>query len=66
MLSLISTTSREHFEDLTEVINTGTNLPSLATPNEQAACLFLLMHALDPSIRLSYGRFGASIDYCAR
>jgi Na+/H+ antiporter NhaB len=66
MLSLISTTSREHFEDLTEVINTGTNLPSLATPNEQAAFLFLLMPALDPSIRLSYGRIGASIDYCAR
>ena len=37
-------------------INTGTNLPSVATPNGQAAFLFLLTSALAPLIRLSYGR----------
>ena len=37
-------------------INTGTNLPSVATPNGQAAFLFLLTSALSPLIRLSYGR----------
>ncbi len=48
--------SREHFEDLAVAINTGTNLPSVATPNGQAAFLFLLTSALAPLIRLSYGR----------
>ena len=37
-------------------INTGTNIPSVATPNGQAAFLFLLTSALAPRIRLSYGR----------
>ena len=48
--------SREHFEALAIAINTGTNLPSVATPNGQAAFLFLLTSALAPLIRLSYGR----------
>ncbi len=48
--------SREHFEHLAIAINTGTNLPSVATPNGQAAFLFLLTSALAPLIRLSYGR----------
>ncbi|MDZ7924559.1 MAG: sodium/proton antiporter NhaB [Marinagarivorans sp.] len=48
--------SREHFETLAIAINTGTNLPSIATPNGQAAFLFLLTSALAPLIRLSYGR----------
>ncbi len=48
--------SREHFDLLTVAINTGTNLPSVATPNGQAAFLFLLTSALAPLIRLSYGR----------
>lgn len=48
--------SREHFETLAVAINTGTNLPSVATPNGQAAFLFLLTSALAPLIRLSYGR----------
>lgn len=48
--------SREHFEALAVAINTGTNLPSVATPNGQAAFLFLLTSALAPLIRLSYGR----------
>jgi NhaB family Na+:H+ antiporter len=48
--------SREHFELLAIAINTGTNLPSVATPNGQAAFLFLLTSALAPLIRLSYGQ----------
>ncbi|WP_096085862.1 sodium/proton antiporter NhaB [Agaribacterium haliotis] len=48
--------SRAHFEELAIAINTGTNLPSVATPNGQAAFLFLLTSALAPLIRLSYGR----------
>jgi len=46
----------EQFELLAVAINTGTNLPSVATPNGQAAFLFLLTSALAPLIRLSYGR----------
>ncbi len=48
------TISREQFESLAIAINTGTNLPSVATPNGQAAFLFLLTSALAPAIRLSY------------
>lgn len=44
------------FEKLAVSINTGTNIPSVATPNGQAAFLFLLTSALAPVIRLSYGR----------
>lgn len=46
--------TREHFEMMAIAINTGTNLPSVATPNGQAAFLFLLTSALAPLIRLSY------------
>lgn len=46
----------KQFEMLAVAINTGTNLPSVATPNGQAAFLFLLTSALAPLIRLSYGR----------
>ena len=48
--------TREHFDMLTVAINTGTNIPSVATPNGQAAFLFLLTSALAPVIRLGYGR----------
>jgi NhaB family Na+:H+ antiporter len=44
-----------HFDKLAIAINTGTNIPSVATPNGQAAFLFLLTSALAPLIRLSYG-----------
>jgi NhaB family Na+:H+ antiporter len=44
-----------HFDRLAVAINTGTNIPSVATPNGQAAFLFLLTSALAPLIRLSYG-----------
>lgn len=47
--------TREHFDLLAIAINTGTNIPSVATPNGQAAFLFLLTSALAPLIRLSYG-----------
>ncbi|MCJ8300244.1 MAG: sodium/proton antiporter, partial [Pseudomonadales bacterium] len=47
---------REQFNLLAIAINTGTNLPSVATPNGQAAFLFLLTSALAPLIRLSYGK----------
>ena len=46
----------EQFNLLAVAINTGTNIPSVATPNGQAAFLFLLTSALAPVIRLSYGR----------
>ncbi len=48
--------SREQFDMLAVAINTGTNLPSVATPNGQAAFLFLLTSTLAPLIRLSYGK----------
>ncbi|MGB5982477.1 MAG: sodium/proton antiporter NhaB [Nonlabens sp.] len=48
--------NREQYEHLAVAINTGTNLPSVATPNGQAAFLFLLTSALAPVINLSYGR----------
>ena len=48
--------SRAHFDSLAVSINTGTNLPSVATPNGQAAFLFLLTSALAPLIQLGYVR----------
>lgn len=48
--------TREQFELLAVSINTGTNIPSVATPNGQAAFLFLLTSGIAPLIRLSYGR----------
>lgn len=48
--------TREHFDQLAIAINTGTNIPSVATPNGQAAFLFLLTSAVAPLIRLSYTR----------
>lgn len=50
------TIDRAHFEKLAIAINTGTNLPSVATPNGQAAFLFLLTSAIAPLVRLSYGK----------
>jgi len=48
--------NRDQFDLLAVAINTGTNIPSVATPNGQAAFLFLLTSSLAPIIRLSYGR----------
>ncbi len=50
------TINRDQFDLLAVAINTGTNIPSVATPNGQAAFLFLLTSSLAPLIRLSYGR----------
>lgn len=46
----------EQYARLAVAINTGTNIPSVATPNGQAAFLFLLTSSLAPLLRLSYGR----------
>ncbi|MDP8033242.1 sodium/proton antiporter NhaB [Pasteurella atlantica] len=48
--------TREQFDLISVAINTGTNLPSVATPNGQAAFLFLLTSSFAPLVRLSYGR----------
>ena len=48
--------NREQFDLLAIAINTGTNLPSVATPNGQAAFLFLLTSSIAPLIGLSYFR----------
>lgn len=50
------TLTREQFEALAVAVNVGTNIPSVATPNGQAAFLFLLTSAVAPLIRLGYGR----------
>lgn len=46
----------QQFENFAVAIATGTNLPSVATPNGQAVFLLLLSSALAPLIRLSYGK----------
>ena len=46
----------DQFNKLAVAINTGTNIPSIATPNGQAAFLFLLTSSLAPLINLSYMR----------
>ncbi len=48
--------SRDTYDLLAVAINTGTNIPSVATPNGQAAFLFLLTSSIAPLLRLSYGR----------
>jgi len=48
--------TREQFDLLAVAINTGTNIPSVATPNGQAAFLFLLTSSIAPLVRLSYMR----------
>ena len=47
---------REQFDLLAIAINSGTNLPSVATPNGQAAFLFLLTSSVAPLLGLSYFR----------
>jgi NhaB family Na+:H+ antiporter len=46
--------SMEWFEKLAVVVNMGTNVPAMATPNGHAALLFLLTSAFAPMIKLSY------------
>lgn len=45
---------RNQYYNIAVSINMGTNIPSVATPNGQAAFLFLLTSSLAPLIRLSY------------
>jgi NhaB family Na+:H+ antiporter len=47
---------RAQFDLVAVAINTGTNIPSVATPNGQAAFLFLLTSMIASLIRLSYVR----------
>jgi NhaB family Na+:H+ antiporter len=47
---------QEQFHALAIATNVGAGVPSIATPNGQAALLLLLTSALAPLIRLSYGR----------
>lgn len=51
---LNDTINRAQFDLLAVAVNTGTNIPSVATPNGQAAFLFLLTSGLAPLIRLGY------------
>ena len=46
--------SREWYEKLAVVVNMGTNIPAIATPNGQAGFLFILTSSLAPLIKLSY------------
>jgi NhaB family Na+:H+ antiporter len=48
--------TRAQFEEIAVGINAGTNILSVATPNGQAAFLFLLTSPVAALIRLSYGR----------
>jgi NhaB family Na+:H+ antiporter len=50
------TIDRAQFEQLAIAINAGTNVTSLATPNGQAALLFLLTSGIAPLVRLGYVR----------
>ena len=52
----LNTINENQFNNLAIAINTGTNIPSVATPNGQAAFLFLLTSSLAPLINLSYLR----------
>lgn len=49
-------TSRELFNAQSVAVVMGTGIPSMSTPNGQAAFLFLLMSEIAPLIRLGYGR----------
>lgn len=48
--------TREIFEAQSVAVVLGTGIPSMSTPNGQAAFLFLLMSSIAPRIRLGYGR----------
>ncbi|MDY0258854.1 SLC13 family permease [Desulfovibrio sp.] len=48
--------SSDWYEKIAVVVNMGTNIPAVATPNGQAAFLFLLTSSLAPLIKLSYMR----------
>jgi NhaB family Na+:H+ antiporter len=49
-------TSRELFDAQSVAVVMGTGIPSMSTPNGQAAFLYLLTSPIAPLIRLGYGR----------
>src|SRR3970282_1380221 len=49
-------TSRELFDAQSVAVVMGTGIPSMSTPNGQAAFLYLLTSQVAPLIRLGYGR----------
>jgi NhaB family Na+:H+ antiporter len=56
--------SPEEYEKLAVVVNMGTNIPAMATPNGHAALLFLLTSSLAPILKLSYFRmFKLTLPY---
>jgi NhaB family Na+:H+ antiporter len=56
--------SNEDYEKLAVVVNMGTNIPAMATPNGHAALLFLLTSSLAPILQLSYFRmFKLALPY---
>lgn len=46
--------TKDHFELLIKAVNAGTNIPSIGTPNGQAAFIFIIMSPLAASLRLDY------------
>lgn len=48
--------TQEQFDKLAIAVNAGTNVPSIATPNGQAAFLFILTHEFAALIGLGYFR----------
>lgn len=46
--------TKEHYWELIRAINVGTNIPSIATPNGQAAFIFIIMSTVASQLRLSY------------
>jgi Na+/H+ antiporter NhaB len=48
--------TKKMFEKLGIAIVSGTNLPSMATPNGQASLLFILTSNIAPLVHLSYGQ----------
>lgn len=49
-------TTRELFDAQSVAVVMGTGIPSMSTPNGQAAFLYLLTSQIAPLIRLGYGR----------
>ena len=49
-------TTRELFDAQSVAVVMGTGIPSMSTPNGQAAFLYLLTSPIAPLIRLGYGR----------
>lgn len=56
LLKIKSPEAFNQLENVAAAINVGTNIPSIATPNGQAAFLFLLTNAIAARINLSYLR----------